>query len=47
MLSLQESAQAEVVDRGVLEQNVRRTLKRYFYEMTERKPVILPVIVEV
>ncbi|MGZ8610996.1 MAG: ribonuclease J, partial [Actinomycetota bacterium] len=47
MLSLQESAAAEVVDRSVLEQNVRRTLGRYFYEVTQRKPVILPVILEV
>ncbi|HYG72431.1 MAG TPA: ribonuclease J [Actinomycetota bacterium] len=47
MLSLRESAQAEVVDRSVLEQNVRRTLSRYFYEVTQRKPVILPVIMEV
>src|SRR5687768_11652998 len=47
MLMLQDSAQAEVVDRGLLEQNVRRTLNRYFYEVTQRKPVILPVILEV
>lgn len=47
MLSLRETAEAEVVDRGVLEQNVRRTLSRYFYEQTQRKPVILPVILEV
>jgi ribonuclease J len=47
MLSLQDSAQAEVVDRGVLEQNVRRVLGKYFYEVTQRKPVIVPVIVEV
>ena len=47
MLSLQESAQAEVVDRSVLEQNVRRVLGKYFYEVTQRKPVIVPVIVEV
>ena len=47
MLSLQESAEAEVVDRGVLEQNIRRILGKYFYEVTQRKPVILPVIVEV
>jgi len=47
MLSLQESAQAEVIDRVVLEQNIRRTLSRYFYEVTQRKPVILPVIMEV
>jgi ribonuclease J len=47
MLSLRESAEAEVVDRGVLEQNVRRALARYFYDVTQRKPVILPVILEV
>jgi ribonuclease J len=47
MLSLQESAGAEVTDRGVLEQNIRRVLGRYFYEATQRKPVILPVIMEV
>jgi ribonuclease J len=47
MLSLQESAEAEVTDRGVLEQNIRRVLGRYFYEVTQRKPVILPVIMEV
>jgi len=47
MLSLQESAQAEVTDRGVLEQNIRRVLGRYFYEVTQRKPIILPVIMEV
>jgi ribonuclease J len=47
MLSLKDSAEAEVVDRGVLEQNIRRILGKYFYEVTQRKPVILPVIVEV
>jgi ribonuclease J len=47
MLSLQESAEAEVTDRGVLEQNIRRVLGRYFYGVTQRKPVILPVIMEV
>jgi len=47
MLSLKDSAAAEVVDRGVLEQNIRRVLGQFFYEVTQRKPVILPVIVEV
>jgi mRNA degradation ribonuclease J1/J2 len=36
-----------VVDRGVLEQNNRRLLGKYIYEVKQRKPVILPVIVEV
>ncbi len=47
MLSLRESAEAEVTDPGVLEQNIRRVLGRFFYEATQRKPVILPVILEV
>jgi len=47
MLSLKESAQAHVVDRSAIEQNIRRTLGKYFYEVTQRKPVILPVIMEV
>jgi ribonuclease J len=42
-----DGATAEVVDRGVLEQNVRRTLRRYFVETTGRKPQIVPVILEV
>jgi ribonuclease J len=47
MIALRESATGEVVDRSMLEQTVRRTLGKYFYEVTQRKPVILPVIVEV
>jgi ribonuclease J len=47
MLSLQGSADAHVTDPSVLQQNVRRVLGRYFYEVTQRKPVILPVIMEV
>ncbi|HLB61429.1 MAG TPA: ribonuclease J [Actinomycetota bacterium] len=47
MLSLKESAEAEVTDRSVLQQNIRRVLGRYFWEVTQRKPVILPVIMEV
>ncbi len=47
MLSLKESAGAKVVDRGMIEQHIRRTLGKYFYEVTQRKPVILPVIMEV
>jgi ribonuclease J len=45
--SFAESAQAQVTDPSVLQQNVRRVLKKLFYDATERKPVILPVIMEV
>ncbi len=47
MLSLEGSAVAQVTDPSVLQQNVRRVLGKYFYEVTQRKPVILPVIREV
>jgi ribonuclease J len=47
MLSLEGSADAHVTDPSALQQNVRRVLGKYFYEVTQRKPVILPVIMEV
>jgi ribonuclease J len=42
-----ESSAARVTDPSVLQQNIRRVLKKHFYEATQRKPVILPVIMEV
>ncbi|HEX9891529.1 MAG TPA: ribonuclease J [Actinomycetota bacterium] len=45
--SLREVAKEEVGDPGILKQHVRRTLGRYFFEVTKRKPIILPVIMEV
>jgi len=47
MLAFEESAEARVTDPSALQQNVRRVLKRYFFDVTQRKPVILPVILEV
>jgi ribonuclease J len=47
MLSLKESAEAGVADPSVLQQNIRRTLRRYFWEATKRKPAVVPVILEV
>jgi ribonuclease J len=48
MLALtQSAAEAHVTDPSVLQQSVRRVLGKYFYEVTQRKPVILPVIMEV
>jgi len=47
MLSLKESGAAEVTDPSVLQQTIRRTLGKYFWEVTQRKPVILPLIMEV
>jgi ribonuclease J len=45
--ALEESAEAQVTDPSALQQNVRHALARYFNEVTQRKPVILPVIMEV
>jgi ribonuclease J len=45
--AVKESSDAHVTDPSALQQNVRRALARYFNEVTQRKPVILPVIMEV
>jgi ribonuclease J len=47
LAALEETAEAHVTDWSAVQQAVRRTLGRYFYEVTQRKPVILPVIMEV
>jgi ribonuclease J len=47
MLSLKESAAQEVSDPTVLKQHIRTALRRYFSDATQRKPVIVPVIMEV
>ena len=47
MLSLKESAAQEVTDPLVLQQNVRSTLRKFFWEQTKRKPTVVPVILEV
>jgi ribonuclease J len=44
--AMEESADAQVTDPSALQQNIRRVLKRYFVDVTQRKPVILPVIME-
>jgi ribonuclease J len=46
-LAMEESAGAEVNDPTLIQQHVRRALKRYFLDVTQRKPVILPVVMEV
>jgi ribonuclease J len=45
--SLEQSAQDQVSDPGVRGQNIRTALRRYFMDTTKRKPVIVPVIMEV
>jgi ribonuclease J len=41
------SSAAHVTDPTVMQQNIRRVLKKHFFDATQRKPVILPVIMEV
>jgi ribonuclease J len=47
MLSLQDQAAQEVTDPLVLQQAIRSTLRRFFWEQTKRKPAVVPVILEV
>jgi ribonuclease J len=42
-----ETANARVIDPSALQHEIRRSLGRYFNEVTQRKPVILPVVMEV
>lgn len=45
--SLKEVAEQEVGDPAILKQHIRRTLGRYFFDAIRRKPLIVPVIMEV
>jgi ribonuclease J len=47
LASLEEVAREEIGDPSILRQHVRRTLGRYFFEVLRRRPIIVPVIVEV
>ncbi len=47
VLALKEYAEEEVTDPAVLKQQIRRALSKYLFEATKRKPVILPVVMEV
>ncbi|HJP66443.1 MAG TPA: ribonuclease J [Actinomycetota bacterium] len=47
LVALQEAPPEEMADPGLLKQHIRRSLGRYFFEVTQRKPVILPLIMEV
>src|SRR5919197_4670433 len=47
LVSLKECAAEHVSDPTVLKQHIRRAVGRYFFDVTKRKPVIVPVIMEV
>lgn len=44
---LDDMSSDELRDRAVVTQAVRKALSKYFYEQTQRKPVIVPIIIEV
>jgi ribonuclease J len=47
LVSLKELATEQVSDPTVLRDHIRTALRRYFFEATQRKPIIVPVIMEV
>lgn len=47
LASLKEAEAEEVSDPQVLKQHIRRAVGKYFFEQTKRKPVVVPVIMEV
>jgi ribonuclease J len=47
MVSLKELATEQITDPTVLRDHIRTALRRYFFESTQRKPIIIPVVMEV
>jgi ribonuclease J len=45
--TLQESSSEEKADPGVMKEKIRQDLKRYIQKNTGRRPVIMPVILEI
>ena len=45
--TLEERSQEERMDSGVLTENIRAALKRYFRKRTGTRPIIVPVVIEI
>jgi ribonuclease J len=45
--TLQTSSAEERSDGGVMQEKIRADLKRYLNKQTQRRPLIIPVILEV
>jgi len=45
--TLEHSSKEEVTDYGMLKEKIRADLKRYINRNTQRRPLIIPVIVEI
>jgi ribonuclease J len=47
LMTVKRLAEEEVTDPGMLKNQIRKALGKYFFEVTQRKPVIVPVVMEV
>ncbi|HWR34689.1 MAG TPA: ribonuclease J [Clostridia bacterium] len=47
MRTLEQSSKEEMGDYGVIKEKIRQDLKRYISKQTQRRPLIMPVILEV
>jgi ribonuclease J len=47
MTTMQHSSKEEMADFGVIKEKIRQDLKRYIGKQTQRRPLIMPVIVEI
>jgi ribonuclease J len=45
--TLDQSSQEEKADYGVIKEKIRQDLKRYINKNTSRRPLIMPVILEI
>jgi ribonuclease J len=45
--TLEQSSQEEKADYGVIKEKIRQDLKRYINKNTSRRPLIMPVILEI
>ena len=47
METLEQSSKEEKGDWGVMKEKIRQELKRYIHKNTSRRPLIMPVILEI
>ena len=47
MRTLQQSTREEVADYGMIKEKIRVDLKRFINRNTQRRPLIIPVVVEI
>jgi ribonuclease J len=47
MKTLEDSSNEEKADYGVIKEKIRQDLKRYINKNTSRRPLIMPVILEI